>query len=105
MGRQTVKREWNQTISVRRNEERTGSSLVTWSSARVLHLCINATSFGRLCVSLVTGSSCRFFFTTIRTKAPLKQSRWMVLFELQHTLLLFHVSKLSQFDERLQRNT
>jgi hypothetical protein len=43
------------------------------------------------------------FFTIIRTNPPLTQCRWMVLFELQHTLPLLHIRKVRHFYGRLQR--
>jgi hypothetical protein len=56
-------------------------------------------------VPLANGFSARCFFTIICTKSRLSQCQWMVLFELQHTLCLFHISKIRSFVLWLQHAT
>jgi hypothetical protein len=52
----------------------------------------NAHCFSERHVAFVNGFSRRCFFTIIRRKPPSNQRHLMVLFELQHTFCLFHVS-------------
>jgi hypothetical protein len=76
--------------------------------SRQLVVCPNSPSqqksnqFSKRLVPLVNWFSHRWFFTILRTKQPLNQCFWMVLFELQHTL---YVSKVCHFDGRLHRTT